>query len=143
MNINVTDMLKQSGLKLTKQRKDIIKIFINTNHLLTADDIYSILSNNNSKYGLATVYRTLSSLCEKSIIQTVNIPFDNSQYFILSESSHIHHLICIKCKKCIIIDICPVEQFSLDLAKKNGFEITNHSFQILGLCSRCKNKSVE
>ena len=132
--------MKLSGLKFTKQREAILNIFIDSDRLLTADDVYLALSSSGLHYGLATVYRTISMLCENSLLQIVTIPSDNCQYFVFSNGQHMHHLICTECKKCIPIDVCPVKQFSESMALSQGFKITGHAFQIFGLCEECSKK---
>ncbi len=137
MEINIPEIIRLSGLKTTKQREAILRMFLESDTLLTAENVYLKLHSNGLSYGLATVYRTISTLCEHSLLQSVGIPFDNCQYFVFSHCEHIHHLICTKCLKCVPIDECPVEKFSSAMADENGFQMTGHSFQIFGICSSC------
>lgn len=142
MGKSVSELIKTSDLKSTRQREAILSVFVNSDRLLTAEDVYLKLCSDGLKYGLATVYRTVSALCDHGLLQTVNIPMNNCQYFVFSDCEHTHHLICTKCMRCIAIDECPVEKFSAELASSNGFKMTGHSFQIFGVCSDCDKKSV-
>lgn len=137
MNKSVSDLIKMSDLKSTRQREAILSVFMKSDKILTAEDVYLQLCSEGTKYGLATVYRTISALCDHNLLESVSIPSDNCQYFVFSDCAHTHHLICTKCRRCISIDECPVEKFSSSVAAENGFKMTGHSFQIFGICSDC------
>ena len=54
--------LKNSGLRLTDSRKDILNLMSRAKSPLTADELYVLAHKNNPKIGIATVYRTISLL---------------------------------------------------------------------------------
>ena len=62
MKENPLELLKKSGLKVTKQREAILDILLTSPSHLTAEDIYLDLKAQGHDFGLSTVYRTLSSL---------------------------------------------------------------------------------
>ncbi len=131
-------LLKNSGLKVTKQREEILSILINANCELTADDIYLSLKKEGFEFGFSTVYRTLSLLQKHKILEKTDFPDSDKQYYSMVSNNHQHKLICIRCKRCVRIDGCPVEKFTTDACEKSGFTLTGHSFEIFGICPECK-----
>ena len=49
-------------------------------------------------------------------------------------------MICVKCKKMIPIDDCPVKELEKIIADKTGFNITGHKFELYGECENCARK---
>ncbi len=139
MNGQVLELLKKSGLKVTKQREAILDILLSSPAHLTAEDIYLELKGAGHDFGLSTVYRTLSSLEEHRIVEKSGLPGDGGrQYYNIAHTGHRHHLVCVKCKRCILLDECPVEAFTAAVCKAHGFTLTGHSFEIFGVCPDCQ-----
>ncbi|MEG0229810.1 MAG: Fur family transcriptional regulator [Oscillospiraceae bacterium] len=140
--------LKAAGLKITKQRTEILSVILASNSQLTAHDIFIKLAEQKRRYSFATIYRTVNVFEQMGIIKQVMITDDPVAYYIFSGTTiqdkfemgedHFHHLVCVKCKKFIPLEACPVDQFSHEMAEKNGFRITGHSFEIFGVCPQCQ-----
>lgn len=140
MKESAPELLKKSGLKVTKQREAILDILLASPAHLTAEDIYLDLKAKSLDFGLSTVYRTLSSLEEHRIVEKTGLPDDTGkQYYEIAHTGHRHHLVCVKCKRCIVLDECPVEAFTAAVCKAHGFTLTGHSFEIFGVCPDCQN----
>ncbi len=131
MNINI---IKSSNLKLTKARETIIEILSNTKLPITAEEIYNLT---NKTINLATIYRNLSLLTHKQILNRT-IYEDGKMYYELSSSIHRHCLVCNICHNIIPIDGCPIENISKDVTKKTGFLITSHVLELRGICPDCQ-----
>jgi Fur family ferric uptake transcriptional regulator len=80
MKLNIDDVkkkfitaVKNSKLKNTKQRTQILEtLFENEGHT-NVDDIYHLVKKKNPKIGYATVHRTLSLLNKLGIIEATKI----------------------------------------------------------------------
>lgn len=129
-------ILRANNLKVTRQREMILDIILSSKTRLTAADIHQRLSDLGSEYGLCTVYRTLSSLEESKVVKKTEMPGDDSGFY-SSATGHRHCFVCTDCKREFEIDFCPVDLRSDELAKKMGFTVTGHSFEIFGVCSEC------
>lgn len=132
------DLLVNLGIKVTKQRKTIIKILENTNTPLTADDIYERVEDKDT-INYSTVYRTLSLLDEKGAVTKIGEP-GGKTYYQLKRHYHEHKIECVECHECITINQCPLDAFSCMLNKETGFIITEHHLQIKGICPKCAQK---
>jgi len=133
--------LKKAGLKVTLPRLKILKILESSESKhMTAEDIYKLFVDRGEHIGVATVYRVLTQFEESGIVSRHR--FDNdSSVFELCSGPHHDHLICVKCAKVVEFVDDIVEQRQEDLAKENGFEITDHNLTIYGLCSDCQAKN--
>lgn len=131
--------LKDFGLKSTKSREQILKIIESSEEPLTADQIYNLL--NDKEINLSTVYRTLTSFSEESIIHK---EIDNSgkALYMIIKQEHKHVLVCIKCGIHIYLKECPYESANAKILKENNFLVENHNIEIYGLCQNCQKKGV-
>ena len=129
--------LKSAGLKVTLPRLKILEVLEKSpNHHLSAEDIYRVLIEQNEEVGVATIYRVLSQFEESGIVQKLN--FENNQaVYELCGLEHHDHLVCVKCSKIIEFQDDVIEQHQLQIAKKHGFALTDHSLYLYGLCKDC------
>ena len=129
--------LKSAGLKVTLPRLKILEVLESSpSHHLSAEDIYRVLIEQNEEVGVATIYRVLSQFEESGIVQKLN--FENNQaVYELCGADHHDHLVCVKCNKIIEFQDDVIEQHHIQIAKKHGFELTDHSLYLYGLCKDC------
>ena len=62
--------------------------------------------------------------------------------FELEDGEHHDHLFCVKCNRIIEFYDEVIEERQKAIAKANGFEMTDHSLYIYGICNRedCKKE---
>jgi len=130
--------LKCVGLKVTLPRLKILEVLErSSNHHLSAEDIYRALMEQHEEVGVATIYRVLTQFEESGIINKLN--FENNQaVYELSNVDHHDHLVCVKCNTIIEFQDDVIEQHQLQIANKYGFQLTDHSLYLYGLCKTCK-----
>lgn len=135
------DIIKSKGMKYTEQRAIILKILVNLDEHLSAEDIHSIIQKDypEQNIGIATVYRTLNFLEEVNLISSISFGKDGKKYEGNTDEHH-DHLICTSCGKIVEFLDEDIEKRQENIAKKNGFKITDHSMQIYGLCKNCQDK---
>lgn len=133
--------LKKAGLKVTLPRLKILKVLESSeNKHMTAEGIYKMFIEQGDDIGIATVYRVLTQFETSGIVSRHR--FDNdSSVFELCGGPHHDHLICVDCGKVVEFVDEVVERRQESLAKENGFEITDHSLTIYGLCTDCQSKT--
>jgi len=130
--------LKSAGLKVTLPRLKILEVLEkSSNHHLSAEDIYRKLMEQHGEVGVATIYRVLTQFEESGIVNKLN--FENNQaVYELSNVEHHDHLVCVKCNIIIEFQDDVIEQHQLQIANKYGFQLTDHSLYLYGLCKTCK-----
>lgn len=129
--------LKNAGLKVTLPRVKILKLFEEAEKRhLSAEDIYKLLNENNEDIAMATVYRVLTQFEAADLIIRHNFEGDFA-IFELNEGEHHDHLVCSKCGKVEEFVDEVIESRQKAVAEKAGFQITDHSLNIYGLCREC------
>jgi len=138
---NFKDILKNSGLKQTKQREYILEALYENHHHLTPEEIYRLIQDRypKIKIGIATVYRTLSLLEDANLISSLSVADQGKRYELLSHEHH-DHLVCIECEKIMEFHDELIEHQQEVIAKKFNFKMTNHTMQIIGVCQECQAK---
>lgn len=133
-----TDFLKKKDLKLTRQRQEILKIFLKTDKHLSVEDLYHIVKKKDTSIGMATVFRTLKLLCESDIAKEVDLGDKRVRYEPKFGHEHHDHLICTKCGKFIEAMDPEIERLQEKLCKKFSFTAHRHRMEIFGLCKKCR-----
>lgn len=128
--------LSRKGYKMTPQRKLILEIIENQDHL-SAEEIFDEVKQHQPNVSFGTVYRNLGILCQLGLVEQLD--FKDGRYrFEMSEKHH-HHLICLDCGTAIEVPACPFNTAVKTAAAANGFQIKNHSFEVFGYCRACKS----
>lgn len=130
--------LKNAGLKVTLPRLKILKILEQaTPRHISAEDIYKALIESGDDVGLATVYRVLTQFEQASLVIRHTFT-DGCALFELDEGEHHDHLVCTKCGLVeeFLDDV--IENRQSKIADDYGFQITDHSMTLFGLCPKCQ-----
>ncbi|MDP3902777.1 MAG: ferric iron uptake transcriptional regulator, partial [Methylococcaceae bacterium] len=104
---------------------------------LSAEQVYKILLSENQEIGLATVYRVLTQFEAAGLVTRHHFEGGNS-VFELSTESHHDHLLCLKCGKVEEFTDEVIETRQKEIAARLGYELTDHSLYLYGICSTCK-----
>lgn len=134
-----TQELRDVGLKVTLPRVKILKIMERETHKrhLTAEQVYKILLSENEEIGLATIYRVLTQFEAAGLVNRHHFEGGNS-VFELNKGKHHDHVVCVKCGKVDEFTDEVIEERQDQIAKKLGYELTDHSLYLYGLCPNCQ-----
>lgn len=129
--------LRKHGLKVTLPRTKILGMLEESAEKhLSAEDIYKSLIEAGDDVGLATVYRVLAQFEAAGLVNRLN--FESGQsVFELNQGEHHDHIICVKCHKVEEFTDDLIEQRQEEIAKKMGYQITDHALNIFGVCKDC------
>lgn len=83
------------------------------------------------------MYRSLKKLVDAGIVYQTDFR-DGVSYFELQGDNHHHHVVCTECKSRKSIDMCVNKNFN-KVEKDTGYTITNHIFELFGLCENCSS----
>ncbi|WP_413466493.1 MULTISPECIES: ferric iron uptake transcriptional regulator [unclassified Methylophaga] len=134
--------LRKAGLKITLPRLKVLEILEHSKQRhLSAEDVYKALLEMGEEIGLATVYRVLTQFEGAGLVSRLNIDGGHA-VFELEDGEHHDHLFCVKCNRIIEFYDEVIEERQREIAKANGFEMTDHSLYIYGICNRedCKKE---
>ena len=120
------------GVKLTDQRKIIVKIMSESSDHPDVDELYKRVSKIDSKISIATVYRTVKLFEESGILAKHEFKGGKARYEELSESHH-DHLIDVKTGEIIEFVDDEIEKLQNKVAEKYGYELVDHKLELYGI----------
>ena len=134
--------LRNAGLKVTVPRLKILDILADgaARHL-SAEDIYKKLLEMHEDIGLATVYRVLTQFEAAGLVTRHHFE-GGMAVFELNQGSHHDHILCVDCGRVEEFVDGGIEERQQAVAKRLGFEISDHSLILYGHCRRpnCPNQ---
>lgn len=128
--------IRKAGLKVTLPRVKILEILESSDaRHMTAEDVYRELLERGEEIGLATVYRVLTQFVNAGLAEKHH--FEGGQaVFELDRGHHHDHIVCQQCGRVEEFFDPTIEECQRNIARKKGFEITDHSLIIYGRCTR-------
>lgn len=126
------DIIKNKGLSVTEKRISILQTLDTNTGPMTIEMIKEGLG---VSMDTSTIYRSLKKLVDHGVVYQTDFR-DGVSYFEFQGDHHHHHIICTQCKARESIDICIDHDFS-NIQMKTGYTITNHIFELFGLCENC------
>ena len=137
------EYLRTNGLLYSKQRAQILDVFLKTEKHLEINELYDLVRKKHPQIGLATVYRTMKIICDAGLARETDFGDGTKRFEHKYKHKHHHHLICLKCGRIIEITSSKLEQAQRQLAKKHGFTIARDTMKIFGICKTCKSKEMK
>ena len=130
--------LKKAGLKVTAPRLKVLEMLENhTGSHLSAEDLYRLLTDAGEEIGLATVYRVLTQFETAGLVARHNFEGGHS-VFELEQGRHHDHILCVKCGRVEEFVDTVIEERQREIAREKGFDMTDHSLHIFGVCADCR-----
>ena len=134
--IDAAAWLREHDLRATHGRVAIVRLLDASEVPLTLADIHEKVRAKGCDF--ATVFRFISILEEKELVQRVAWIDGPTRHEIRDGHHHHHYLICRTCHKVEPIDECVVERFEDQIAKERGYAGLSHSLQLSGVCPQCQ-----
>lgn len=135
----IIEGMKEKGLKLTRQRLEIIDILACEKSHPSASVILAEARKKAPTISLSTVYYTLDAMKKAGLIRELEFNDRDSRYE-GDVSDHLN-LVCTACGK--IEDFGAPKPVSLEkLEKKTGFRTDSTRLEYYGLCRDCRKKGV-
>lgn len=120
----------------TRQQSAVIDELGTGQEFVSAQELHQRLRATGSTVGLATVYRTLSTLAEAGDIDVLRTDEGEAVYRRCSTGHH-HHLVCRGCGRTVEIEGPAVERWADAVAAEHGFTDVEHTLEIFGSCASC------
>jgi Fur family transcriptional regulator, peroxide stress response regulator len=134
----LSDALRESGLRLTHQRLEVVREIAGDHTHPDVETIYRGVRERVPTISLDTVYRTIGALVELGLVNRVNATPGPTRYD--ANTSKHHHFVCTRCG--LISDVysasldgimVPEEAVSLGT-------VESVKVQLRGVCKECKRK---
>lgn len=134
MKEEVENHLRNAGLRVTRQRKEVLELLIkNSNTPLSIDEITAELSDG---FDRVTTYRIINSFTEKGLVEKVNHLSNNLKVTLSPrlKNKHLHLVTCRVCGSTFTANICVQAGWKKKI-EKMGFKDISHSLSFTGVCS--------
>ena len=133
-NQDITALLKNAGLRVTRHRQDVLKtLFDNPNNPLSIDELVECMD---SGFDRVTAYRIVNCFTERGLAERVT-HLSNIVRYTLAPSlakKHEHLVTCRVCGSTLTAKIC-VQSGWQDKLARLGFKDVSHNLSFTGICS--------
>ena len=133
--------LQKAGLKVTTPRLKVLEVLTSQQERhWSAEALYQALRDTGEDIALATVYRVLTQFEAAGLV--VKHHFDEAHsVYELDHGEHHDHIVCVSCGAVKEFVDPVIEDRQEAIAQQHGYQITDHSLTIYGLCQPCQRKA--
>ena len=125
---------------MTLPRTKILEMLEHTTtRHMSAEDVYKRLLESGDDIGLATVYRVLTQFETAGLVVRHHFEGGHS-VFEINQGQHHDHIVCVKCGKVDEFIDEVIEGRQRAIADNLGYDITDHSLYLYGICAGCQGK---
>jgi Fur family ferric uptake transcriptional regulator len=117
----------------------VLESLVEAEEHLTADQVFSQVSDRLPAMTLSTVYRTLERLCDIGLVTETDLG-EGVRHFELLDSERHHHLICQSCGHMFELDDSAVETLRERIVRDYGFTPRIDHLAVFGLCAHCQTE---
>ena len=138
MSENIEQKCLSKGVKLTEQRKLIVKIISESKQEYgesdhpNVDELYNRVSKIDNRISIATVYRTVKLFEEAGILAKHDFKGGKARYEAMVEGHH-DHLIDVKTGEIIEFADEEIEKLQVKIAEKYGYNLVDHKLELYGV----------
>jgi Fur family transcriptional regulator, stress-responsive regulator len=130
-----SDLLRQSGLRITAQRLAVFRAVSAAPHV-TADVVTETVRGEIGSISVQAVYDALAALTEKGLLRRIQPAGSPARYEGRVGDNH-HHLICRVCNRMVDVDCAVGDTPCLTAADSSGYEIDEAEVIYWGRCPDC------
>lgn len=134
-----TELLRKQLLKATPTRLAVMLVLSKSTRPVSIQDVLKKVGKD--KINQVTAYRILQTLKEVGLVRKIDLQHNRSYYELAPQEDH-HHMVCTQCGKMEDVEGCVVEDMMSTILKqsKQFARLTEHSFEIFGVCTECVRK---
>lgn len=127
---------REHGLSVTPQRRAIMRALLASEAHPRAEDIYESVRSEHPTISLATVHRTLETLCHIGEARKVT-PLHQSARYDGNVAPH-HHLVCVGCLRIVDIEASAFDDMVARYEHIGEHEVLGCSVEIHVRCRACR-----
>ena len=125
---NLLDKCNNLGLKMTDQRKTIIKVLSESNDHPDVEQVFQRSLKIDDKISIATVYRTIRLFESKSLLEKHEFKGFSSRYETVTEDHH--HLIDIKTGEVKEFRNTFIDAMQKQMAQELGYKLVDYRLEL-------------
>jgi Fur family peroxide stress response transcriptional regulator len=132
------DKLRGHEYRITPQRMALLRLLSESDAHLSASQLYDQVKKQFPTMSPGTVYKTLNLLKDMGEVLELGFGDDDNRYDVHKPYPH-PHLICIRCRKIVDLDVSLSQGLLQEVSKQSGFQLLDHRLDFYGLCLDCQN----
>ena len=130
--------MSKLGVNVTPRRAKVLETLASTDCHPTVNEIHSEVRRLYPSTSLATIYNTIELLKEAGQVLELEFSGSANRYDGLRPDSH-PHLICLSCRSVEDMDMCEIEDVSLDqVSHASGYQLVRQRTDYYGICPVCQ-----
>ena len=132
------DKCKKLGLKLTEQRKIIVRVLSDSLDHPDVESVHKRAVKIDKRIGIATVYRTIKLFEDNNLLEKHEFKGYSSRYETVRENHH--HLIDIKSGKVMEFRNTLVDAMQKQVAKELGYKLIDYRLELYAVPVKTRSK---
>jgi len=133
---DLISQLSEQGYRLTPQRMLVLSAIANSDHHISAEEIYAQVVAKYPYVNISTVYRTLDLLKRLDLVTETDLGGGRVRYHPVDKGHH-HHLVCQECGAIIDLDESVLSSLQSQLLREYKFSADLRHLAIFGRCANC------
>ncbi len=129
------DFLRTKRLKMTEQRRTMVRKALSRAGHFTAEDLHRRLSRDGESVSMATVYRGLALLEEADLLQGHDFADGLRRYERALDREHHDHMICLDCRAVVEFTNQEIERLQQKVVTDHGFTMNDHALTLYVRCN--------
>ncbi|HLH76017.1 MAG TPA: transcriptional repressor [Candidatus Binataceae bacterium] len=129
----------QRGLALTPQRLAVMRALLAASDHPRAESIFAALREQFPTISLATVHRTLETLCAIGEARKVTALHDSARYD--GNTQPHHHLVCVRCRRVSDIEMAEFDHLLHGRERLGEYALLGATVEIQALCASCQMRT--
>lgn len=126
------------GANRSAKRDYILRIFLQQQGHISADELFAAVRREHPEIGRATVYRTLQRMVDAGVAHKMDFGDGRARYDASPGRPRHFHLVCTKCRSSSEFLSPDIEARLEEIAAARGFTQAHGAVQVNGLCERCR-----
>ena len=126
--------------RTTRQKQLIMSVLREAAVPLTAGEIYARCVQRQPTLAKSTVYRNLEAMQGRGEVSAGLLENGERLYAAAEPHAHKHYMICKDCNARLDLPACPMDALEKEIARRDGFTVTDHVIQLYGYCRECAVK---
>ena len=132
------DKCRKLGLKLTAQRKVIVKVLSSSSDHPDVESVHKRAVKIDRRIGIATVYRTIKLFEDNNLLEKHEFKGYSSRYETVRENHH--HLIDVKSGKVKEFRNTLVDAMQKQVAKEMGYKLIDYRLELYAVPVKNRSK---
>src|SRR5215469_5878336 len=126
---------RKRGLAITPQRVAVMRVLVNSGDHPRAEAVFAQVRREHPSISLATVHRTLETLCAIGEARKVTPLHDSARYD--GNTAPHHHVVCVRCRKICDIEVPEFNELLHGRQTLGDFQLLSCSVEVHALCKQC------